>query len=125
MKKVTIVLAAFLLAGTISFGQSSTQLPVVGQKATQFEQKANDEYKSLNLSADQQSKINAIKSDVMTKMTSVKNNTSLTQSQKQQQMQALMQSGQTKINAVLTPDQQAQLKNKAKGAIQSRFSGQH
>jgi Spy/CpxP family protein refolding chaperone len=122
MKKVTIVLAAFLFTATISFAQSSA--PAAGNKRmAKFEQKKNEQYKNLNLTADQQTKLNAIEADAKTKAAAIKSNSSLTKEQKQQQMQALMQSTKQQSSAVLTADQQAQLKNDAKAARQHYKQG--
>jgi Spy/CpxP family protein refolding chaperone len=65
--------------------------------------------KELNLTADQQAKIKQIMEANHTKMQAIRNDQSLTQEQRQQQMRALHESMKTQMDAVLTPDQQQKM----------------
>jgi len=61
----------------------------------------------LQLSDDQVAQIKTIMKDQHTELEKIKNDTVLTQDEKREQVHALMEQTKDKINAVLTPDQQA------------------
>jgi len=66
----------------------------------------------LNLSDEQKAKLKDIFSDAKAKRESIWKDTSLSDDQKKEKMQALHADTKAKVNEVLTPDQRAQLKEK-------------
>jgi periplasmic protein CpxP/Spy len=67
---------------------------------------------SLNLTDDQKPKVKDIFADAKTKRQAVFSDSSLTQDQKRDKMKELHDATMTKLNGVLTPDQQTELKSK-------------
>jgi len=66
--------------------------------------------KELNLTTDQQQKIEAVNSEFKTKMSELRSNSDLKKEDKQTKMKELMDQHQTSVNNVLTPEQQTKLK---------------
>lgn len=62
--------------------------------------------KELNLTADQQTKVQGIMKDTGAQMRAIHQDTSLTEDQREVKLKALHESTHSKINAVLTPEQQ-------------------
>ena len=71
---------------------------------------------SLNLTDDQKSKVKDIFADAKTKRQAVSSDASLTEDQKKAKMKELHTGIMAKLNEVLTPDQQTELKNKMEAA---------
>jgi Spy/CpxP family protein refolding chaperone len=71
---------------------------------------------SLNLTDDQKAKVKDIFADAKAKRQTVWNDSSLTDDQKKAKMKELHAGTMAKLNEVLTPDQQAQLKAKMEAA---------
>jgi Spy/CpxP family protein refolding chaperone len=71
---------------------------------------------SLNLTDDQKSKVKDIFADAKAKRQTVWSDSSLTDDQKKAKMKELHAGTMAKLNEVLTPDQQAQLKAKIEAA---------
>ncbi|ANI90141.1 hypothetical protein A9P82_13110 [Arachidicoccus ginsenosidimutans] len=69
-----------------------------------------DFYKKLNLSADQQTKLKAIKGDEKSKATAIKNNSNLSADEKKQQLKALNKDAYNKRQAIYTDEQKALIK---------------
>jgi periplasmic protein CpxP/Spy len=69
------------------------------------ERRAGMLQKRLSLSDDQTTQVKAIFEDGRTKMEALRSNTSLSQEDRRAQMMALHQTEDTKVEAVLTPDQ--------------------
>ena len=67
---------------------------------------------SLNLSDDQKAKVKDILADAKTKRQAVVTDTSLNEEQKKAKMKELHEAMVAKLNEVLTPEQQAELKKK-------------
>jgi Spy/CpxP family protein refolding chaperone len=67
---------------------------------------------SLNLTDDQKAKVKDILADAKTKRQAVMTDTSLNEDQKHAKMKELHEATMAKMNEVLTPDQQAELKSK-------------
>jgi periplasmic protein CpxP/Spy len=67
---------------------------------------------SLNLTDDQKPKVKDIFADAKTKRQAVFTDSSLTQDQKRDKMKELHEATMSKLNEVLTPDQQTELKSK-------------
>ncbi|MGB2668581.1 MAG: hypothetical protein WAK48_31640 [Candidatus Acidiferrum sp.] len=71
---------------------------------------------SLNLTDDQKPKVNDIFADAKGKRKALVSDTSLTEDQRKAKMKELHQSTMAKLNEVLTPDQQTELKTKMAAA---------
>ena len=71
---------------------------------------------SLTLTDDQKAKVKDIFADAKAKHQAVTNDTSLTDDQKKAKLKELHEGTLTKVNAVLTPDQQTELKSKIEAA---------
>jgi Spy/CpxP family protein refolding chaperone len=71
---------------------------------------------SLNLTDDQKAKVKDIFADAKAKHQAVVNDTSLTDDQKKAKLKELHESTIAKVNGVLTPDQQNELKSKIEAA---------
>jgi Spy/CpxP family protein refolding chaperone len=71
---------------------------------------------SLNLTDDQKAKVKDIFADAKTKRQAVSNDTSLSDDQKKAKLKELHEGTMAKLNAVLTPDQQTELKSKIEAA---------
>ncbi|OLB17130.1 MAG: hypothetical protein AUH16_11555 [Acidobacteria bacterium 13_2_20CM_57_7] len=71
---------------------------------------------SLNLTDDQKAKVKDIFADAKTKKQAVSSDASLSEEQKKAKMKELHTSIMAKLNEVLTPDQQTELKTKMEAA---------
>ena len=71
---------------------------------------------SLNLTDDQKAKVKDIFADAKTKRQAVSNDTSLSDDQKKAKLKELHEGTMAKLNAVLTHDQQTELKSKIEAA---------
>ena len=71
---------------------------------------------SLSLTDDQKAKVKDIFADAKTKYQTVSSDTSLTDDQKKVKMKELHEGTLAKVNGVLTPDQQTELKSKLEAA---------
>jgi periplasmic protein CpxP/Spy len=78
--------------------------------------KLQSEVESLNLSDDQKSKVKDIFADARTKRQNIMGDSSLTDDQKKAKMKDLRDDTMSKVNGVLTPDQQTELKSKLEAA---------
>ena len=115
-----------ILAGLVSLGMvAALSVPAVLAKsqaapAQQGEMGMRDKLQSavesLNLTDDQKAKVKDIFADAKTKRKTVWSDSSLTDDQKKAKMKELHAGTMAKLNEVLTPDQQAQLKAKIEAA---------
>ena len=71
---------------------------------------------SLNLTDDQKAKVKDIFADAKTKKQALSSDASLSEEQKRAKMKELHSATMSKLNEVLTPDQQTELKNKMEAA---------
>jgi Spy/CpxP family protein refolding chaperone len=115
-----------ILGGLVSLGiVAALSVPAVLAKsqaapAQQSEMGMRDKLQSavesLNLTDDQKSKVKDIFADAKAKRQTVWSDSSLTDDQKKAKMKELHAGTMAKLNEVLTPDQQAQLKAKIEAA---------
>jgi Spy/CpxP family protein refolding chaperone len=115
-----------ILGGLVSLGMAAAlSVPAVLAKshaatAQQGEMGMRDKLQSavesLNLTDDQKSKVKDIFADAKAKRQTVWSDSSLTDDQKKAKMKELHAGTMAKLNEVLTPDQQAQLKAKIEAA---------
>lgn len=76
---------------------------------------------SLNLTDDQKAKVKDIFADAKTKRQALSSDTSLTEDQKKAKMKELHTGVMAKLNEVLTPDQQTELKSKMEAAKSAKM----
>ena len=116
-----------ILGGLLSLGMvaalavpvalaKSHAAPAAQQGEMGMRDKLQSAVESLNLTDDQKSKVKDIFADAKAKRQTVWNDSSLTDDQKKAKMKELHGSTMSKLNEVLTPDQQAQLKSKMEAA---------
>jgi Spy/CpxP family protein refolding chaperone len=115
-----------ILGGLVSLGiVAALSVPAVLAKsqaapAQQSEMGMRDKLQSavesLNLTDDQKAKVKDIFADAKAKRQTVSSDSSLTDDQKKAKMKELHAGTMAKLNEVLTPDQQAQLKAKIEAA---------
>jgi len=118
-----------ILGGLVSLGMvAALAVPVAlaNSQATPAPQAAGKEMgmhgglqaavESLNLTDDQKAKVKDIFADAKTKRQAVSNDASLSDEQKKAKMKELHSATMAKLNEVLTPEQQTELKSKMEGA---------
>jgi periplasmic protein CpxP/Spy len=119
--KIERVLGGFVSLGLVAV--LAVPLALANSQATPPPQAAGKEMgmhggglqaavESLNLTDDQKAKVKDIFADAKTKKQAVSSDASLSEEQKKAKMKELHSSIMTKLNEVLTPDQQAELKIK-------------
>jgi len=123
-----------VLGGLVSLGiVAALSVPAVLAKsqaapAQQDEMGMRDKLQSavesLNLTDDQKSKVKDIFADAKAKRQTVWSDSSLTDDQKKAKMKELHAGTMAKLNEVLTPDQQAQLKAKVEAAKAAKPTAQ-
>ncbi|GEO11059.1 Spy/CpxP family protein refolding chaperone [Segetibacter aerophilus] len=85
-----------------------------GRKEGGRENKFNDITKDLNLTPDQSAKISSINSSFKTSLENIKQNASVSEDEKKEQMKKLMKQHRSDMEALLTNDQKEQLKSRQK-----------
>jgi Spy/CpxP family protein refolding chaperone len=122
-----------VLGGLVSLGMvAALSVPAVAKSqaapAQQGEMGMRDKLQSavesLNLTDDQKSKVKDIFADAKAKRQTVWSDSSLTDDQKKAKMKELHAGTMAKLNEVLTPDQQAQLKAKMEAAKAAKPTAQ-
>jgi Spy/CpxP family protein refolding chaperone len=123
-----------ILGGLVSLGMvAALSVPAVLAKsqaapAQQGEmgmrEKLQSAVESLNLTDDQKPKVKDIFADAKAKRQTVWSDSSLTDDQKKAKMKELHAGTMAKLNEVLTPDQQAQLKAKMEAAKAAKPTAQ-
>jgi len=107
--------SAFAQTGTTSTqGSQDPQNTQVGDKSARHERRKamhDKMVKELGLSDQQQSQLKALHEDGRKQMQAIRNDSSLTKEQKKQKFQELRAQQHEKMNAILTPEQQAKMKD--------------
>jgi Spy/CpxP family protein refolding chaperone len=122
MKIVRILggLVSLGLVAALAVPLASAKLQAAEQQATAAKEGMRDRLQtaveSLNLTDDQKAKLKDIFADAKTQRQTVMNDASLSDDQKKAKMKELHEATKTKVNNVLTPDQQAALKSKMDAA---------
>lgn len=112
----TLTVLVVLASGLILAGQNSApQKPQQGHEAMGAAASSPDAHlqmltEKLNLTDEQRTKLKPILQDQTQQVKAVRDDTSLSQEQKTAKMKAIHASFHDQINAVLTPEQQAKLK---------------
>lgn len=104
-----VVLSVGLLLGGQT-GQAPQTAPAIGHSAMSADAHLQMLSEKLNLTDDQKAKLKPVLQDQEQQLKTVNDDTSLTQEQKIAKKKALHESFHEQINAVLTPEQQAKLK---------------
>ena len=117
---------AKMFVGLVSLGLVVTlAVPLALAKSQAAEQQASKEamrdrlqatVESLDLTDDQKAKVKDIFADAKTQRQAIMNDASLNEDQKKAKMKELRETIKTKVNNVLTPEQQATLKSKMEAA---------
>ena len=112
MKKLFLVAIAGLFFAANSSAQAKRNVPHSQQmrsdSSRHFQKgKMQDQ---LNLTADQKSQMKALHQDMKQQREGIMNDQSLTSDQKKEKMKELRKSQSEKMNTILTPDQQAKMK---------------
>jgi len=116
MRKMFLLTAMVLLiAGGFLYAQESASSPAqtsggAGKGAHMGNWQAPIMSPELNLTADQKTRINGILQDRGNQLKAVREDATLSQEQKKAKAQDILKAGNSQIEAVLTPDQQAKLK---------------
>jgi|SRR5215472_1147490 len=116
--RCSILLITLLLAAGLTFAQTSQekQAPTPEKRSGMHDQgESLDQHlqtlsEKLNLSDEQKAKIKPILQDQMQQMKAVRADSSLSKDEKQAKIKSIHDSSHDRINAVLTPEQQAKLK---------------
>jgi Spy/CpxP family protein refolding chaperone len=104
MKKIFGIALFVAACAFTSQAQDKTQPSQQKHKAKKEWKKSGRE--ELGLTADQQKEMKSINMDFRSQVKTVRDNTSLTEAQKKEQMRALHTKRQEKVKAILTPEQQ-------------------
>lgn len=116
--RCSILIVLILLAAGLTFAQTSQeqQAPTpdkhagMHHHAESVDQLLQTLSQKLNLSDDQKANIKPILQDQMQQMKAVRTDSSLSEEQKRAKIKSIHDSSHDRINAVLTPEQQAKLK---------------
>ena len=122
MKRTALSVAlALSLTGALAFAQTATppdSSPGPAYKGHYGHHRGHNPQqeaaflsKKLNLSADQQSKLEPILADRDQKIATLRSDTSLTQDQKKEQFRAIHQNMKQQLSSILTPEQMQQMKS--------------
>ena len=107
-----------VLAVPLSLANSQTAPPpqAAGKEMGMHRGGLQAAVESLNLTDDQKAKVKDIFGDAKTKKQAVSNDTSLSEEQKKAKMKELHSATMARLNEVLTPEQQTELKSKMEAA---------
>jgi Spy/CpxP family protein refolding chaperone len=115
---LSVCMAALMLTG-MALAQTAEAPASAGQgKHARGEGRM---FAGLNLTPDQKAKVQTIFQSERSQMQALRSNTSLTEEQKKQQVRELRKNNHQQLMAVLTPEQQAQLKQHHPGAGKGGF----
>ena len=119
MKKIIVIAIAAIFFTTVTRAQDSSSMnrmkmnhPAKMQRTQMFDE--------LNLTADQKEKMKQMRADNMTKMNDIKNNTSLNDDQKEEQIKSLRMEERKGMMGLLTDDQKAKMKDMRQSKMKDR-----
>jgi len=113
---VSLCLVAALAVILAPTNSQAATAPQAGGKEMGMHGSLQAAVESLNLTDDQKAKVKDIFADAKTKKQAVSSDASLSEEQKKAKMKELHTSIMAKLNEVLTPDQQTELKTKMEAA---------
>lgn len=93
-------------------------------KGTMNKSRMRSGFSKLNLTQDQKTQLQKIRESAKTQREAIKNDKTLTDQQKSEKMKQLNQDNKKKMNDILTPEQQQQMKSSARGMKGKKSSGQ-
>ena len=109
MKKMMLIALAAIAFTTATQAQDSTgRIKMNGDHAGKMQHAQM--WDDLNLTQDQKDKMKKLREDNMSKMDAIKNNSSLTDDQKQEQMKTMREDQRKSMEAILTDEQKAKMK---------------
>ena len=111
-----LVSLCLIAALAVILAPANSAAPQAGGKETGMHGGLQAAVESLNLTDDQKAKVKDIFADAKTKKQAVSSDASLSEEQKKTKMKELHTSITAKLNEVLTPDQQTELKTKMETA---------
>ena len=114
MKKILFIAIAAIAFTTATQAQDSSAARSHMKEGNEAKMHRGDMMKDLNLTPDQQGKMNKLREDSRVKMDAIKNNTSLSDDQKQEQMKTLRMEQRKNMEALLTDEQKAKMKEARK-----------
>jgi periplasmic protein CpxP/Spy len=113
---VTLGMVAVLAVPLALSKSQPAPVPQAADKEKGMRDRLQATVESLNLTDDQKPKVNDIFVDAKAKRKAVFSDTSLSDDQKKARMKELHEGTMAKLNEVLTPDQQTELKSKMEAA---------
>ena len=113
---VSLGLAAALAVPGAAAKSQTTPAPQAAAKEMGMHGGLQAAVESLNLTDDQKAKVKDIFADAKTKKQAVSSDASLSEEQKKAKMKELHTATMAKVNEVLTPEQQTELKSKMEAA---------
>lgn len=115
MKKILFIAIAAIAFTTATQAQDSASAKEMRMKKDQISKMhRGDAMNDLNLTPDQQEKMKKMREDSRVKMEGIRNNTSLSDDQKGEQMKALHQEQRKNMEAILTDEQKTKMKEARK-----------
>jgi len=130
MKATLTLIAAIALASTVatSLAQSPAPSPApVGSEGCSGKKHHKHDggglFASLNLTPDQKARIDVLRKDLRAKEETIRSNAALTPEQQNEQIRALRETNRTQIDALLTPDQLAEMQKAKAGRKEHRNHG--
>src|SRR6516225_7485239 len=119
-----LVSLAMVAALSVPAGLAKSQATPAQQGEMGMRDKLQSAVESLNLTDDQKSKVKDIFADAKAKRQTVWSDSTLSDDQKKAKMKELHAGTMAKLNEVLTPDQQAQLKSRMEAAKAAKPTAQ-
>jgi Spy/CpxP family protein refolding chaperone len=110
------MVAALAVPFALAHSQAATKPQTAGKEMGMHHGGLQAAVESLNLTDDQKAKVKDIFADAKTKHQAVSNDTSLSDDQKKAKIKELHSATMAKLNEVLTPEQQTELKTKMEAA---------
>jgi Spy/CpxP family protein refolding chaperone len=110
------LVAALAVPATLAKSQATPSAQAVGREKGMHGGGLQAAVESLNLTDEQKAKVKDIFADAKTKGQAVSSDTSLSDEQKKAKMKELHSGIMAKLNEVLTPEQQTELKSKMEAA---------
>lgn len=110
MRKLILGMFIIVLTLTAIMWAQAVQAPATGGQHAKYARGGERMFQGLNLSEDQRAKVQTILQGQHSQIQALRSNTSLTEEQKKQQARELRQANHQQLLAVLTPEQQAKMK---------------
>jgi periplasmic protein CpxP/Spy len=110
------LVAALAVPGALARPQTTPTPQTAGKEMAMHGGGLQAAVESLNLTDDQKAKVKDIFADAKTKKQAVSSDTSLNEEQRKAKMKELHSATMAKLNEVLTPEQQTELKSKMEAA---------